>query len=156
MSKRHHIEWKAKLLVCASAAIMMSGAVVDHLHKRYKPTPVVHAAEPQRCPSRLLVGSYVYELVAGDPGISSAGKPYGGITNFQRQVIVIDPELPRDLKKETIVHELEHIAASQGMQRSADYFKHHKYRDEQWIEATAPILTLTLRRYPELLTCDLK
>jgi hypothetical protein len=134
----------------------MTGAVIDHLYNRWNPTPSVHAAEPQPCPKRLLVGSYVYELVAADPGVNNLGKPFRGITNFERQVIVVDPELPRDLKKETIIHEIEHIAASQGLQRSGDYFRDHKYRDEQWIEATAPILTSTLRRYPELLTCDLK
>lgn len=123
-----------------------------------KPTPVVvvHASDSQPCPKRLLVGSYVYELVAGDPGKGDDGKPLRGSVNYEREVIIVDPDVPRDLKTETIVHELEHIAAQQSLQRTADYFATHKYRDDQWIEATAPILTMALRRYPELLTCELK
>lgn len=135
---------------------MMVGALVDHLHNGYRPTPIVQAAEPQPCPRHILVGSYAYELRAGDPGIDEYGKPFLGSVDYDREVIIVDPNRPRDIKTESIVHEIEHIAAFQTLGRTADYFRHHKYRDDQWIEATAPILALTLRRYPELLTCDLK
>ena len=120
------------------------------------PVAVVHASDFQACPKRLLVGAYVFELIAGDPGKGPDGKPLRGSVNYDREVIIVDPDVPRDLKTETIVHELEHIAAQQSLQRTADYFATHKYRDDQWIEATAPILTMALRRYPELLTCELK
>jgi|SRR5215472_5282048 len=138
------------------AVLLITIPLSFYLHGYQKPksAPVVApkstAESANDCPKHIVVGSYTYELVADDPGGTERAT-----INYDREVIVVAPDLPRDIKTETIIHELEHAAAHETIGRTADYFQHHTYRDDQWIEATAPILTKTLQRYPELLTCEL-
>jgi len=139
------------------AVLLITIPLSFYLHGYQKPKPVPvpatrsTAESTNECPKHIVVGSYTYELVADDPGGTERGT-----INYDREVIVVAPDLPPDVKTETIFHELEHAAAHETIGRTADYFKTHTYRDDQWIEATAPILTKTLQRYPELLTCELK
>jgi hypothetical protein len=156
----HHWFWIGKLMIVSLAVVVVAIISLGLARKTAPPSSIVHAivraSEPQPCPKRILVGSYVYELVAGDPGKAQDGKPLTASINYDSEVIIVDPDRPRDVKTESIVHELEHAAAFETIGRTADYFKHHKYRDDQWIEATAPILSRTLKEYPELLNCELK
>jgi|SRR5215469_3653003 len=157
----HRWFWIGKLMIVSLAVVAVAIISLGLARQTARPSSIDHAAivrasEPQRCPKRILVGSYVYELIAGDPGKAQDGKPLIASINYDREVIIVDPDRPHDVKTESIVHELEHAAAFETIGRTADYFKHHKYRDDQWIEATAPILTRTLKEYPELLNCELK
>jgi hypothetical protein len=105
----------------------------------------------QPCPRQVQVGSYRYELRFDLLDSSTFAR-----TDFDRFIIHVGVGYPEDEMREAMFHELMHTAMYQTLGRTADYFKRHKYEDEQFIESVAPMLVKTLTTYPELITCEMK
>lgn len=108
----------------------------DHTKIKFLPEPKNHP------PPVIVVGPFHWRIRYADLG----EKLYGATDNFHLQIIV-NPKVPLDQFKETVVHELFHACIYLGNDGSSGT---NLGNDDTFIEATAPAFLFVLEKNPEL------